>query len=485
MASCANTGCQLANQWTVIIIMHCIRTISVEQLVVFRFCVAVMKLFKAYLPAIIVPVALYALVTHYWVPSETGSSSSRQQLKAPMGAKEVRNIIHIYDQPDSHHLSGHPASPNSSQQHVKPPPTPPKDYRNNQSLHSNVKPPPTPPKDYRNNQSLHSNVKPPPTPPKDYRKIQSLHSNHGNPSKNLTTVQPSKDNSSGAVAFDPVLPPDVINQVKKFLFFLSNGRCGSSIIGALLDAHPHVVVAHEAHFIKEVPKYIGSKEKLFNELYAKSATKTREKAIVQGWSLKINNSWQGSYDKFIDVIGDKDGAALASLYSKDKEKFRKYYLVLLNTTLKMPIRVIHAIRNPFDTIATRALVRSKSASNYAMIKAKNATRKISARVLQTYIDNEFRLYNRAEELIGLHGRDNILDVHNCDLVADPKAAFSKIFDFLGVQTTEEYLDTCAGTIFKSVSKSRSRLEWTPQQIEMVEERMKNHDMLSRYSFTSE
>ena len=58
---------------------------------------------------------------------------------------------------------------------------------------------------------------------------------------------------------------------------------------------------------------------------------------------------------------------------------------------------------------------------------------------------------------------------------------SSIFDFLEVDTTEHYLDACAGKVFKSESRSRNMVVWTPEQIEMVERRMKKYESLSRYS----
>ena len=62
---------------------------------------------------------------------------------------------------------------------------------------------------------------------------------------------------------------------------------------------------------------------------------------------------------------------------------------------------------------------------------------------------------------------------------------SRIFDFLEVDTTEHYLDVCAKKVFKSESRSRNVVAWTPEQIEIVERRMKGYEMLNRYSFTSE
>ena len=83
------------------------------------------------------------------------------------------------------------------------------------------------------------------------------------------------------------------------------------------------------------------------------------------------------------------------------------------------------------------------------------------------------------------GKENVLDVHNCDMVDDPRGTMSRIFDYLDVDTTEHYLDVCAEKVFKSESRSRNMVVWTPEQIEMVERRMKWYEMLNRYSFTSE
>ena len=82
------------------------------------------------------------------------------------------------------------------------------------------------------------------------------------------------------------------------------------------------------------------------------------------------------------------------------------------------------------------------------------------------------------------GKENVLDVHNCDLVDDPRGTMSRIFDFLEVDTTEHYLDVCAEKVFKSESRSRNVVAWTPEQIEMVERRMKEYEMMNRYNFTS-
>ena len=69
-------------------------------------------------------------------------------------------------------------------------------------------------------------------------------------------------------------------------------------------------------------------------------------------------------------------------------------------------------------------------------------------------------------------------MHNCD---DPRGTISRIFEFLALDTTKHFLDVCSAKIFKSVSRSRDLIAWTPEQIQMVEGRMKEFRVLRRYS----
>lgn len=47
------------------------------------------------------------------------------------------------------------------------------------------------------------------------------------------------------------LSTQVINRVKKFMFFVGYQRSGHSIIGTLVDAHPHVVISNNLPFLKK------------------------------------------------------------------------------------------------------------------------------------------------------------------------------------------------------------------------------------------
>ena len=120
-------------------------------------------------------------------------------------------------------------------------------------------------------------------------------------------------------------------------------------------------------------------------------------------------------------------------------------------------------------------------TKYGQTKAKNETIPVKK---QVNIDT-FNFFDGGEELIELFGTENVLEVHNCDLVDDPRETISRIFKFMAVEITKHYLGVCSAKIFKSVSRSRDLIAWTPEQIQMVEERMKGFRVLRRYSFTSD
>ena len=296
------------------------------------------------------------------------------------------------------------------------------------------------------------------------------------------------------------LSPRVINGVKSFVLFVCNSRSGHSIIGSLMDAHPHVVIAHEYFLFSMFPKLNQIRDQtwkghLFNELSQQNVEDPlgRRSESKKGYTLEVNNIWQGKFDEYIEVIGDKSGGKTMREYRNNSEEFKRNFLKL-QQELSMPIRVIHAVRNPFDVIAAKVNYFHSNVSEY--VKLKHALQtvplsslpklKVSDEKVMDIIRRVFAEVHAVAEMIEeVFGRENVLEVHNCDLVSYTKGTLSRIFQFIEVDTTEEFLDMCAAKVFKSVSRSRDTIEWSPQLIEMVKTKMKKYEMFNRYSFTSD
>ena len=324
--------------------------------------------------------------------------------------------------------------------------------------------------------------------------------------------QPVKIAKSGQKV--PPLSLHVINGVKRFVFFVGYGGSGHSIIGSLMDAHPHVVMPHQFLLFYKFSELDESpdsswKENLFRQLYLKSSSDTTRSRTRsnKGYTLGVDTdgSWQGTFDRYIDVIGDKSGGITTSCYEKEKENFLENYHKL-KRILPMPIIVIHAVRNPFDMISSRLAFNTKLISKDKANYRRNEFAKIHKSETvqnQSKVEEKFDKINFPDQLKGtievmfhhfdsvvemideVFVTDTVLEVHNCDLVADPGKTMSQIFEALQVETSEEYLEMCSNKVYKSVSRTRDLVAWPPELREMVEEKMKDYKMFQKYNFTSD
>ena len=64
------------------------------------------------------------------------------------------------------------------------------------------------------------------------------------------------------------LPLQVINGIKKMVVFAGNGRTGSSIIGSLMDAHPHVINTTFSSICQNLQKLHLSATKASRRIYS-------------------------------------------------------------------------------------------------------------------------------------------------------------------------------------------------------------------------
>ena len=303
--------------------------------------------------------------------------------------------------------------------------------------------------------------------------------------------------SSPQITDIPMLDLQVMNSIKTFVLFVGSARSGHSIVGSLMDAHPHVIIAHEYKIFYNWQHFYNNSnqnwtEMLFNLLYNKSSSDASgiRNSSIKGYSLTVNNLWQGKFDCYIEVIGDKCGGSLNIEYMKNKHLF-KIKLTRLLDKLLIPIRAIHVVRNPFDQIATRSLYISCH-FDYACVRKLKETLKANlslpdskfrrADITERAALQLFNIHKASMELIELLGAKNVLEVHSSDFIKYPKETLRRIFEFLEVDASEYYLQVCADKVFKSTSQTRELMLWPPSLKYMIEEKMKSYEFLSRYNF---
>ena len=295
--------------------------------------------------------------------------------------------------------------------------------------------------------------------------------------------------------YSPLSSSDV-EQVKTFIFFLGHARSGHSIVGSILDAHPHVILAHEAKLFVVLSADLSSKKPqynnksmilnaLWNNSFHSSTLGLRteeEKALKKGYSLSIDGLYQGTFVPPIQVIGDKSGGKTTALFMTKPLKWEQVFFKL-KSALNIPIKVIHVIRNPYDNIATSILYKSKGIK-VSSVKQSNKSYEVDVSVMEHYINKYFDFY-RAIQMVKYKYNLNLLEVHGKDLIENPKATILSMCSFLGLSCSDNYLETCSSKLFKTESKTRHKLAWTKQLISVVQDSIMNFKSLKRYySFDS-
>ena len=315
---------------------------------------------------------------------------------------------------------------------------------------------------------------------------------------------------------EDTLPQEVMDGIEKFAFFIGYARSGHSIVGSLIDAHPNMVIAYEYRVFDKISKLgTGDRETLFNRLYGTSHQNaisgwTSGKDTAKNYSLQVDYPWQGRYDKRISVIGDKSGGRTAIIYEASPQNFVERY-TQLKKMVKIPLKSVFVVRNPFDLISTRILYHhsdelteilkrtlpdklTKSLKSTAQIVAlyKSTMKQLhkgnsNKDFAEAKYDNEEHLEEKLnsiakfsesnDKLIDLLGEENILFIHNENLVDDPKSELVRICQFFEVECTSDYVQACADKVFKSMSRTRDFIVWPTRLRKMVEE-----DIIGRYKF---
>ncbi len=244
-----------------------------------------------------------------------------------------------------------------------------------------------------------------------------------------------------------------------FCLFLGYPRSGHSLVGALLDAHPHMVVAHEAQALR-----IMLKGYTVRQMYAVIIQTAHVQAtcgcMFNEYSYAVLGQWQGRFD-MVKVLGDKDGEDTTNFLMDDPNLLDR-----VADFVQMPLKLIHVVRNPFDNIASiyRRAVQFKE----------NKTLNMS-------IEHYFGLAKTVRATLATL-RYPLHEMRHEDFVDDPVGGLKALCTFLGVEPLENYLHACAGIVRESPNPSRLKITWQPEQKAAVAARIKEFDFLHGYSF---
>jgi hypothetical protein len=249
--------------------------------------------------------------------------------------------------------------------------------------------------------------------------------------------------------------------VRTYCLFLGHARSGHSIVGALLDAHPHIVLSDELDALRYFAAGFDRDRLLWLSVKVArdQAHRLRQKRGRGGriYSYHVPGQFQGLTTD-ARVIGDSNAGGTVRALSEDPE-----LLLRLRAAMgDIEVRFIHVIRNPFDNIATMMLRSGRSFEN----------------AFERYFEN----WKLIDDLRPAIGRDAILALRHEDLLEAPQETLAAACRHLGLDAPQDYLDACAGVLYGSPSRSRDSFQWTDAQRRRVEEGIARVPSLAGYSF---
>lgn len=252
--------------------------------------------------------------------------------------------------------------------------------------------------------------------------------------------------------------------IEAFCLFIGYPRSGHSLIGALLDAHPNVIVSHEAHALKLV-KENATKASLFTTLLHLSRRQAGEGRQAYPYSYAVKGQYQGFYTE-LKIIGDKRGEGSA-LELHDNP----HALDDLAKLIEKPLKLIHVNRNPFDAISTHLMRRN--------VKRQQP---INAPTLQQEIE-AFFLRANAILLVTKQQKFPLFELPQRDFLLQPEEKLRQLCAFLNVAPIPDYIAAACSIVDPEPNHSRHRVDlWTPQLITNVEAKLAQYPFYRGYRF---
>ena len=320
----------------------------------------------------------------------------------------------------------------------------------------------------------------------------------------LTDTRAVGTGGRSIASFEP-LSQSQVDGVERFVSFIGYGKSGHSFIGAIMDAHPNIVIGHEYHVLRKClppkQKKLQSKADIFNSLYNNSYSqcingvrseirmtngtkKGNPVSIRKGYNLHINMKWQGSFSQ-LRVVGDKDGGALGVAFAKHPKQAAECFN-LLKETLNIPVVMIHVVRNPFDVMATRLAWKNNFWNTREMVLEGKKLRLENEEILNDAANVFHSAQAIYEALNSTAMKDlKVVEIHIESFIRNPREHIHKICEALGVPCPMEYVEACTEKTFSNFSYSRQIIVWDNHVVESILTRMKSYPFFSSYTFDIE
>ncbi|HEX5586197.1 MAG TPA: hypothetical protein VFZ17_02720 [Acidimicrobiia bacterium] len=251
--------------------------------------------------------------------------------------------------------------------------------------------------------------------------------------------------------------PHAFDCVQTFGWFVGHNKSGSSLLSALLDAHPDIACSDEVDLLRYVDAGF-SRDELFSLVVRGAQVEARKGRVTArrlgGYSYAVPGWWQGRTRSPAAVCDTTTGTSTRRLGAHPDLLDR-----VDGRMAGVRVQLVQVIRNPFDPISVMMVRGGRS------------------------VENSVDAYFAAcDLLVALRGRagSRLLDVRYEDVVADPRRSVQRVGAAFGVTAPADYLDACAALVRPEPDRSRDLVPWTRPWIDTVQRRIDRYDFLDGY-----
>lgn len=237
-----------------------------------------------------------------------------------------------------------------------------------------------------------------------------------------------------------------------FALVVGNARSGSTLVGAMIDAHPEMACANESAASALLWRD-RDRDAIIAELNSNIARNRAEGRPSEGYRYGVEG---GAGDAAaVRVLGDKIyNPTLLMLHGNPR------LLPSLAERMGCPVRIVHVLRNPLDAIATMH---------------RRSGEPVADR-LRWY----FMHLDAAAALEARVGGEGWLDLRLEDLIAEPDVWLTRLAALFGRDGPETYLAACRDRLFDAPRRTRDKAEWSAADLETLRRRARDYPLLAPY-----
>jgi hypothetical protein len=258
-----------------------------------------------------------------------------------------------------------------------------------------------------------------------------------------------------------------------FCQFFGWSRSGTTLVGALLNAHPEILIGQEADVSMLVAEGATREEVLTAIAHSDSEFAALGRQW-NGYDYAVGTSAGGvggepgapAPARPLRVVGDKKAAGTVEV-----EAVSPGTLALVQQTMGMPLRLICVARDPFDTVAT--LSRHLQTDTPGWFRPGDDA-------VAAAVDWYLLLASLSQRIID-SGVAPVLMTDLESLIAGPEEQMGRMLDFLGLRSVpSDYLAACAARLLPRPRRTSDGLALPQHLVRRLRAGVESLPMLDRY-----